>query len=128
MEAQPEGVAAAKPKRRWFQFSLATLLLLTLACAVVLGLWVAPAARERRAVEFVEGLGGHVEYADEGDEAALAPAWLRKWLGPDYFQSVRGVALYHTQVSDAGLAQLKELTTLEGLHLGGTQVGDAGLA
>jgi hypothetical protein len=47
MEAQPERVAAAKPKRRWLQFGLATLLLLTLVCAVVLALWVAPAARQR---------------------------------------------------------------------------------
>ena len=28
-----------KPKRRWFQFSLRTLLLLTAASAVLLGLW-----------------------------------------------------------------------------------------
>ena len=54
MEAQPEHVAAPKPKRRWFQFSLATLLLLTLVCALVLALWVAPAARQRRAVVFVK--------------------------------------------------------------------------
>src|SRR5688572_24747048 len=60
MEPQPERVAPAKPKRRWFQFSLATLLLLTLACAVVLALWAASAERQRRAVEYVEGLGGDV--------------------------------------------------------------------
>jgi len=128
MEAQPERVAAAKPKRRWFQFRLATLLLLTLVCAVVLALWVTPAARQRRAVAFVESVGGFVEYADEGDQAALAPAWLREWLGPDYFQSVREVRLHVTQVSDAGLAHLKGLTALEVLYLDHTFVGDAGLA
>jgi len=152
MEAQPERAAAAKPKRRWFQFSLATLLLLTLVCAVVLALWVTPAARQRRAVVFVESMYGYLEYEDEGDEAALAPAWLREWLGPDYFQSVSVVALdgiqvsdaglahlkgltaleeldlNYTPVSDAGLAHLKELTALERLYLGGTQVSDAGLA
>ena len=127
MEAPPEGKAAAKPKRRWFQFSLATLLLLTLVCAVVLALWVAPAARQRRAVAFVESMGGLVEYAEEGDEAALAPAGLREWLGRDYFQPVETVDLYGTQVSDAGLGHLEGLTALEGLDLRGTQVSDAGL-
>ena len=47
MEAHPKDVTAPKPKRRWFQFSLATLLLLTLVCAIALGLWVAPAERQR---------------------------------------------------------------------------------
>jgi len=124
MKAQPERLTAAKPKRRWFQFSLATLLLLTLVCALVLGLWVAPAERQRRAVAFVESVGGYEEYADE----ALAPAWIREWLGPDYFQSVRVVSLYQTGVSDTGLAHLEGLTALEMLALNGTLVSDVGLA
>jgi len=106
MEAQPEPVAA-KPKRRWCQFRLATLLLLTLVCGVVLGLWVVPAERQRRAVGYVESLGGDVYYADEGDEPALAPVWLREWLGPDYFQSVIVVELYGTPVNDTDLVHLK---------------------
>ena len=126
MEAQPERVAT-KPKRRWFQFRLATLLLLTLVCAIALALWVAPAARQRRAVELFEGLGGVVVYADEGDDSPLVPEWLREWLGPDYFHSVRVVRLRGTQISDAGLAHLKGLTALEWLALNNTQISDAGI-
>ena len=127
MEAQPERVAAAKPKRRWFQFSLATLLLLTLVCAVLLALFVVPAERQRRSAAFIESLGGYVQYSDEGDKAALAPAWLREWLGQDHFQSVRAVDLSETHISDAGLAHLKGLTALKRLDLGATQVSDAGM-
>lgn len=108
MEAQSERVTAVKPRRRWrrwFQFRLATLLLLTLVCAVVLALWVVPAERQRSAVAFVEEQGGWVRY---GDEAAVAPVWLRRWLGKDYFQSVVIVDLSRTQVSDAGLADLQK--------------------
>ena len=126
MDAQP--VVTAKPKRRRLQFSLATLLLLTLVCAVVLALFVAPKARQRRAVAYVESVNGRVEYVDAGDDAAHAPAWLREWLGPDYFRSVRVVELSETRVSDAGLAQLEGLTALEALHLYETPVSDAGLS
>jgi Leucine Rich repeat len=41
---------------------------------------------------------------------------------------VVGVDLSGTQISDAGLAHLKGLTTLETLYLSGTRVSDAGLA
>jgi len=32
-----------------------------------------------------------------------------------------------TQISDAGLEHLRELSSLKGLNLSGTQIGDAGL-
>jgi len=127
MEAEVKP-AARKPKRRWFQFSLAWLLLLTLVCGVVLGLWVAPAERQRRAAEYVEGLGGGVRYASEDEDGNRAPEWLRRSVGDDYFRSVEEIDLRDTQVSDAGLAHLENLTALERLYLSGTQVSDAGLA
>ena len=100
METQPEGVAAAKPKRRWFQFSLATLLLLTL-------LWVASAADRRRlAVAYVRSLDGQVGYAAGYKEGLSAPERFRRSLG-DYFQSVKQVYLRDTQVSDAGVGELE---------------------
>jgi len=128
MQAQSRRVATAKPRRRWFQFRLSTLLVLVLACAIGLALFIAPAERQRRAVAFVEEQGGVVLYADEGGKATLAPEWLRQWLGKDYFQDAWWVSLIDTQVGDAGLAHLQGLTTLEWLTLSDTQVSDAGLA
>ena len=127
MDANAKRLAAPKPKRRWFQFSLVTLLLLTLGCAVVLALWVAPAERQRRAVAFLKSLDGQVLYADDGEERASTPEWLRRILGKDYFTSVKAVDLSVPQVSDAELVHLRGLTTLEALFLTGTQVSDAGL-
>jgi hypothetical protein len=128
-EGQPEPSAPPLPKRRWFQYSISTLLLLMVVCAVVLALIVNPALKQRRAVAFVESLGGSVEYSDE-DNFALrhSPDWLHQTLGRDYFASVVHVDLTNTQISDAGLAHLKGLTALEWLSLRHTQVSNAGLA
>ena len=92
-------------------------------CAVVLALFVAPAARQRRAAEFVETLGGIAEYS-----SPQASRWLRRLIGKDYFQTVEWVYLSRTQIGDAGLVHLEVLTGLEGVNLSGTQVSDAGLA
>ena len=50
------------PKRRWAQFSLATLLAVVTVLCVGLSLVIAPAERQRRAVAAIEALGGSVEY------------------------------------------------------------------
>lgn len=115
-----------KPKRRWLQFGISTLLLLTLVCAVGLALIVVPAERQRRAVNYVESVGGRVSY----NESHLGPEWLRKVLGNDYFQTVSRVTLSpseRTQVSDAGMENLEKMTGLTWLNLGGTHVSDTGL-
>jgi hypothetical protein len=128
-EGQPETVPTPLPKRRWFQYSISTLLLLIAFCAVVLALFVNPALRQRRAVAYVESLGGRVSYANSREtESAHVPEWLEQRLGIDFFRSVNGVYLDGTQVSDAGLAHLKGLNVLERLSLYDTRISDAGLA
>src|SRR5262245_38247447 len=102
-------LAPRKPKRRWRQFSISSLLLLTLVCAVGLALIVGPAERQRRAVRLIESLGGVAVYANKGDESYFAPKWLRQRLGQDYFQSVSEVYLMHSKVTDADLENLKGL-------------------
>jgi hypothetical protein len=65
MQTDPPKADSPKRKRRWFQFSLRALLILTLIC-VVGSAWVARRIErkrnERRAVEAFRDLGGVVAY------------------------------------------------------------------
>jgi hypothetical protein len=117
------------PKRRWAQFSLATMFVVMTALCVWLAVVVNRAHRQRDAVAAIEALGGRVAYTKPGQktsEAFLRP-FLRRWLSRDYFDEVHIVNLGDTQVNDAGLAHLQELTGLDSLWLDGTQVTDTGL-
>jgi len=90
-------MAEPKRKRRWFRFSLRTLLVvLTLLC-VWLGIKVNSARNQRQLVAKVHELGGQVKY----DYEFLAPFgqispppemdWLSRNLGVDYFHDVVSV-------------------------------------
>jgi Leucine-rich repeat (LRR) protein len=118
------------PKRRWAQFSLATMFVVVTVLCVSLSVVVNRANRQQDAVAAIEALGGRVEYAEPDQEtsAAFPRQFLRRWLPRDYFDEVREVDLNGTQVTDAGLAHLQGLTALQELYLRGTQVTDAGLA
>lgn len=144
----------ARRKRRWFQFGLRTLLVLTTIVAVLFAGWSHKARQQREAVASLRVAGGGViyDYRAHGlEQPPNLPAWLLKALGVDYFASAQGVYLgdseitadglkdlkfltslqyldlQRTQITDAGLQYLAKLSTLEGIHLGGTQVTDAGL-
>jgi hypothetical protein len=127
-----------KPKLRWFQYSLRTLLVLVTLCAFACS-WLAvklkQAKQQREAVEQIVKLGGEVEYDWQFDEKWTfatnakmpTPQWLRSQLGDDLFQSVIVVEVYGTEVTDAVLEHLKGLSQLRWLFLDGTQVTDAGV-
>ena len=135
-------MTSPKPKRRWYQFSLRTLIAVTLLSCVVFGGWLqfmrnrAAENRERvaaveKAVAEFDKLGGrvHSEY-----EVLRNATWLEKLFddpgGPDdpvEVLDVRFVDLRGTSVTDAGLEHLKGLTRLETLLLYDTKVTDAGL-
>jgi len=128
-----------KPKRRWFQFSLRTLLVFVLLVSVPLG-WFAMkmqrARQQKEAVEVILKVGGEVRYDYEFDETGrlipaaqpAGPLWLRKLLGDDFFCDVIWVDLSATRVTDAGVEHLlKGLTSLEVLWLMDTNVTDVGL-
>ncbi len=78
----------SKPRRRWFQFRLRTLLVLMfLFCLVVGGLVVPPmqrARKQRTVADAIERLGGSVTWSS-GNRArqALGSVWLRRLLGYD---------------------------------------------
>ncbi len=75
------GMDALKPKLRWFQYSLRTLLILVTLFAIPCS-WLAvkrhQAQREREAAAAFEKLGGSVAWSNPS-----GPVWLRKLIGDD---------------------------------------------
>jgi Leucine-rich repeat (LRR) protein len=134
---------APKPKRRWFQFSLRTLLLTMFLAACLVG-WVAWRLRAPN-LKKLEAVGGRVwgkgdgprevcfvsyictpygSFLDERNEAvADADLWHLKAV-----PNLRSLELSHTNISDDGLVHLRRLRTLAVLELEDARVTDAGLA
>ena len=157
MPTEPPKAEPPKRKRRWFQFSLRTLLIFTVVCAIG-SAWVTRKVerkrKEREAVDAIIKLGGYALYDYQATKAGIlcGPDWLRKLLGENFFseveivsfqgtgdtdaglENVRGLTQLHrliltdTNVTDVGLASLKELNQLQTLELWGTNVTDVGLA
>ena len=81
------------PPRRWFQFRLRTLLLVTLACAPLFG-WCANQRSKyrRQQVAIAELVGRQLKVTIE----PVGPAWLRDLVGEKLLVRVDGVeAVYH---------------------------------
>jgi hypothetical protein len=128
--------------RRRFQFSIRSLLVLTVALAPPCS-WLAMEMKKARephaAVAAIEELGGVVSYdfqvADHGmSSTAEAPQWkwLRKLLGDDFFNDVIEVGIDETgdrkNVTDDDLECLSALPQLKGLSFGFCpKVTDAGM-
>ena len=139
MAEEPKKVRVAnKPRRRWFQFSLRTLLIgvTVAACGLGwLGVRVKDARKQAAAVTAVEKLGGFVCYDFQADSmgdgvsapGTPGPAWLRAILGDDFFRSVWLVTFAGTSITDAELQRLGDFEQLNWLILDGTLVSDAGL-
>jgi Leucine rich repeat/Leucine Rich repeat len=135
MEAEPPKADPPKRKRRWFQFSLRSLMIFTAIVAVGCG-WIGrrmeQKRKEREAVEAIVRLKGEVFYDYQRetveDVQPSGPAWLRKLLGENFFSEVDAVLLYDSDVTDAGLANLEGLSELQTLVLTGTKVTDVGLS
>ena len=95
-----------KPKRRLFQFSLRTLLILVTLAAGLLMAWrvyVEPYRRQRETMALVKELGG--EYKTEPG----GPAWMRDWFGADNFQNIVEISLSFARVSDEDVVHFKGL-------------------
>ena len=73
-------------KRRWLRFSLRTLLVVTTALAISLGLYVQSLRDRKAAVGAMEKLGGAISFRYHG------PEWLRKLVGDEkYFWNPNAV-------------------------------------
>src|SRR5207244_259173 len=130
MPSEPPDADPPKRKRRWFQFSLRSLMIFTLICAVAsawLGKRVVQKRKEREAVEAIVKLGGqaHYDYQNLTDGKPPGPAWLRKLLGENFFSEVDVVNLLDAR--GLPLEQLSEFSQLKELDLRRTRVTDAGL-
>ena len=120
-----------------FQFSIRSLLLLTVVVAV-LSSWftvrMREARRQRETVEAIHKLGA-IGYDYQSDSSMRpipyanppGPAWMRNLLGDDWFDSVSAVLIVGSQVTDIDLENLKGLNHLKYLTLHETTITDAGL-
>jgi hypothetical protein len=130
-----EAVQPPKPKRRWYQFSMRTLLLVMLVLPTGVG-WIgvrlnrarenwAAIATEQAALEKAvtqnKNLNGHIFV-----KLARDKPWLDSLFndpGEDWYCHFVG----GSTLGDAGLEHLKALPRLQNLWLRGTKVTDAGL-
>ena len=131
MNAMAELLTTPKPRRRWLQFSLRTLLVLMLLLGCGLG-WFAREVHKARAQgeakKAIEKLGGRVGWdRPPGGMMRTAVVLAGKLLGEDLYWDVSQVFLSDTPVTDAGLVHLCGLTQLGTLSLNNTRVTDAGL-
>ncbi|MBN2291622.1 MAG: hypothetical protein JXM70_04305 [Pirellulales bacterium] len=118
-----------KPKLRWYQFSLRTLLIVTLIAAIGFA-WVGYRIQRVRnqisATAELEKLGADIGFYSQVDwnELPTPDRWLWKCFDDNpvhYINSSR------TPITDTNLKHLKELTNLRVLKLVDTQVTDNGL-
>jgi hypothetical protein len=131
-----------KPKRRWFQISLRTLLILvTLASCVFgwLGLKAKQAREQRSAVAKILELKGDVYYDYQHDgpydpdflrTPPPGPAWVRAIMGDEIFTSVTGVRfsdLPQNAIGDNQLSILAKLHKLQSVGLRNARISSAGL-
>jgi len=149
----PEPGMTAKPKRRWYQFSLKAILVVTTLASIPLG-WLANdwnAVRKRKAaIATLQQSGAWLDY---DQSQPFRPSWLRPRLGqesdgevwkirfeiePDKItdaglipvgglSKLRYLSINQTRVTDAGLRHIAGLTELEWPFLHDTQVSDDGL-
>ncbi len=126
-----------KPKLRWYQYSLRSLLIVMTVFAIWFGPHMDRARKQKRAVEVFREIGGEVRYENHFQHQAnvtrfdkgkpSTPKWLGKIVGVDFFDSVRTVYLYD-KVRDEHLAHLKSVPEVESLMAGGPNVTDSGVA
>ena len=115
-----------------FQFSIRSLLMLTIGVAIPfswLGVGIKAAREQRETVEALTKDGGMVHYDDEYDKSAysLALVWMREQLGDDFFGNVATLDLRNTKVSHVGVEHLKGLTQLHKLYLENTKITNEGV-
>ena len=119
MQSEPSKADPPKRKRRRFQFSLRSLLLFTLVCAIAcgwLGKKIEQKRQEREAVEAIVRSGGIVryDYQNQQHQKPPGPDWLLNFIGHDFFAEVDEVALspYSTGAERKYLERFLRLRTL----------------
>jgi hypothetical protein len=129
------GPPARMISRRWFQFSLRSLLLLITAFAIWLGWEVETVRREKEALKAIEVMGGEVmaldpakgipRYALFNQQAVRLEDGSVIW-PPGYEGGLLGYGPQLT-LTDDGMKHIGRLTDIEFLSLNGVPITDAGL-
>jgi len=129
----PGRTTNTKPRRRWLQFSLKTLLALVVLLSLPLA-WLGSKLdhkrRESEAVTAIEKLNAWVEYdwSAKSDTEAPGPNWLRRWLGNDFFATVKRVTFRTgNDLTDAELVHFERLNGVKELNLQDAYVTNAGV-
>lgn len=137
----------ALPNRRWFQFSLRSLLVLFTVFGVWLGLHIRSARRQQQAVAAIKAYGGWVYYdfqkyntrtgAFDPKAETWAPRWLVSRSGLDLFHDVEAVNLVfnddtaqrldNNNLTADAIPHLSALPHVRALYLQKTQVTDEGM-
>jgi hypothetical protein len=130
-------MTAPHAKRRWYQFSLLSLLVLMTVVAAGMGILVYQLRRyeERQAararvVEIVNAYDGYVvedqefSFGKKGLKGDLLKTFLNDL---QWWDELRSLHLEQFGVTDQNMMQLGKLRSLEGLNLKDTQITDEGL-
>ena len=123
-----------KPRRRWLQFSLRTMILIMLLIGCGLG-WFAherkQARDQRKAAMEIKQLGGVAmqcgRYEPQNGWKSRVPSWLKRILGDDVFLTISYVSLRKSKATDKDLVRLRAFPQLKELDLSESHITDAGL-
>ena len=137
-------MSAQSTKRRWFQFSLRTLLVLVTMGCLAGGWWINRAFQQREAVlRFYELTANRPDshgdslvtmgYRHQGKDQYYKPIipnwlhWLRDMIGEECFGEVTGVQILDTPATNDDLKHLAVLPGVERIWLARTNVTDEGI-
>ncbi len=118
-------------RRRWFQYSLWSLLLLTAVVAVWIGLETRQARRRERVMARVQELDGKVGtyYRLTGTQQKPGPAWFWDFIGKGYALHIADIRLFGTSADDRDLEEIGSLRHLRDVSLDDCgKITDHGLA
>lgn len=121
------------PSKRTLQLSIRSLLILVGCLCIWLGIEANAARTQREMVKAIKDAGGMVFYdwqlnddrSESGREHPPGTAWLRRWLGDEYFQSVAAVDFGAAWIRDEDFPPIERLGSIRHLWLGETRVTDA---
>ena len=141
-------------RRRWLRYSMRTMLVAVTLLCLVLALVIVPAERQRRTVRKIRASDPHsmvrYDFEVDGQAGRSSPAWLRRWLGDDYFHRVVSTEIYLSRgdltpddltnlpalkhlttvrmpLADDGLQTLTRLRNLESLSIYSDSITDRGI-
>jgi hypothetical protein len=118
-------MTAPKPRLRWFQFRLRSLLIIVALVAFAcswLAVRIQKVKRQMETIAAIEKLGGLVL-----PPAPSGPVWGLALSGINAVDDIEHVDLTGTQMTDADLRDLDGLSHLHSLWLGGTSITDEGM-